>query len=219
MLSWETHGDGDEHIRLWRAFAVYEKQLFTEKMVTVCFMDHNKVKEWDESIKAPVLNRQEFVDIWEDKSGVDVSIRVDASTWFHTEKRQSIRSGAQGDSIAEHASAIWQDFDIALIMPEPYDDQRQYWFIIDTYMLRPNPDTHPERCFSAMDVVECRTPTSRLPSWWKRLFADMHRVRTHCRASYLDNFQQLTDSQKYALASAMYAYDATLQGLCSGCLH
>ena len=23
-----------------------------------------------------------------------------------------------GDSIAEHASAIWQDFDIALIMPE-----------------------------------------------------------------------------------------------------
>ena len=53
MLSWETHGDGDEHIRLWRAFAVYEKQLFTEKMVN--------------NIKAPVLNRQEFVDIWEDK--------------------------------------------------------------------------------------------------------------------------------------------------------
>ena len=44
MLSWETHSDGDEHIRLWRAFAVYEKQLFTEKMVTVCFMDHNKIK-------------------------------------------------------------------------------------------------------------------------------------------------------------------------------
>ena len=31
MLSWETHGDGDEHVRLWRAFAVYEKQLFAEK--------------------------------------------------------------------------------------------------------------------------------------------------------------------------------------------
>ena len=23
MLSWETNGDGDEHVRLWRAFAVY----------------------------------------------------------------------------------------------------------------------------------------------------------------------------------------------------
>ena len=39
MLSWETNGDGDEHVRLWRAFAVFEKQLFTEKMVTACFMD------------------------------------------------------------------------------------------------------------------------------------------------------------------------------------
>ena len=27
----------------------------------------------------------------------------------------------------------------------------------------------------------------------------------------MDNFQQLTDSQKYALASAIYAYDTTLQ--------
>ena len=133
MLSWETNGDGDEHVRLWRAFAVFEKQLFTEKMVTACFMDHNKIRDWDENIKAPVLNRQEFVDIWEDKSGVDVSMGVNASTWFDAERRQSILSGAQGDSIAEHASAIWQDFDIALIMPEPYYDQRQYWFRIDTY--------------------------------------------------------------------------------------
>ena len=80
-----------------------------------------------------MLNRQEFVDTWEDKSGVDVSMGVNASTWFDAERRQSILSGAQGDSIAEHASAIWQDFDIALIMPEPYYDQRQYWFRIDTY--------------------------------------------------------------------------------------
>ena len=47
MLSWETHGDGDEHVRLWRAFAVYEKQLFAENMVTVCLMDRNKIREWD----------------------------------------------------------------------------------------------------------------------------------------------------------------------------
>ena len=29
--------------------------------------------------------------------------------------------------------------------------------------------------------------------------------------SYVDNFQQLTDLQKYALASAIYAYDTALQ--------
>ena len=64
MLSWETHGDGDEHVRLWRAFAIYEKQLFTEKMVTACFMNHNKIKEWEDTINAPVLNRPEFAEIW-----------------------------------------------------------------------------------------------------------------------------------------------------------
>lgn len=90
MLSWEPAGDGDEHLRLWRAFAVYEKQLLTEKMVTACFMDHNKIKEWDDTINAPVLNRPDFAEIWEDKSGVAVSMGVDASTWFDAEKRQSI---------------------------------------------------------------------------------------------------------------------------------
>ena len=56
MLSWETNGDGDEHVRLWKVFAIYEKQLLTEKMVTACLMDHNKIKEWDDTINAPVLN-------------------------------------------------------------------------------------------------------------------------------------------------------------------
>ena len=80
---------------------------------------------------------------------------VDASTWLDAEKRQSILSGAQGDSIAEHASAIWQDFDIALIMPEPYYDQRQYLFKIDT-CASSEPRYTSGKVFSAMDVVECR---------------------------------------------------------------
>ena len=150
MLSWETNGDGDEHVRLWRAFAVYEKQLFTEKMVTACFMDHNKIRDWDENIKAPVLNRQEFVDIWEDKSGADVSMRVNASTWFDAEKRQSILSGAQaprfGKTLTSHRSC-----------PSP-TTTRDSIGSKSTLMRPPNTDTHPARCISAMDVAKCRAP-------------------------------------------------------------
>ena len=102
-----------------RGWAIYEKQLFAEKMVTACFMDPNKVAEWDGNIKASVLNQREFAEIWEDRGRIDVSMGVSASTWFDAERRQSIESGAQGDSIAEHASVTWQDFDVALTM-EPY---------------------------------------------------------------------------------------------------
>ena len=153
VLSWEPAGDGDEHLRLWRAFAVYEKQLFTEKMVSVCFMDPNRISEWDENIKVLTLSQQEFSEIWRDRGEVSVSMGVDASKWIDAEMRQNIQSGAQGDSIAEHASVIWQEFDVAMIMPEPYYDQRQYWFKMDTYaMPQTIPDTLPEKHSSVLDA-------------------------------------------------------------------
>ena len=78
---------------------------------------------------------------------------VDASRWIDAETRQNIQSGAQGDSIAEHASVIWQEFDVAMIMPEPYYDQRQYWFKMDTYaMPQTIPDTLPEKHSSVLDA-------------------------------------------------------------------
>ena len=133
VLSWDAYGHGDDRPMVHRGWAIYEKQLFAEKMVTVCFMDPSKVSEWDSNIKASVLNQREFAEIWEDRERIDVSMGVSASTWFDAERRRTIESGAQGDSIAEHASVTWQDFDVALIMPEPYYDQRQYWFRIDKY--------------------------------------------------------------------------------------
>ena len=76
----------------WRAFAVYEKQLLTEKMVSVCFMDPNR-------IRVPMLSQQEFSEIWEDRGEVSVSMGVDASKWIDAEMRQNIQSGAQGETV------------------------------------------------------------------------------------------------------------------------
>ena len=121
-----------------------------------------------------------------------------------------------GDSIAEHASAIWQDFDIALIMPEPYYDQRQYWSKIDTYASSEHRYTSGKVYF----CEGCREMQS--PEAFSRAvfqvggngFPQTCIGCAHTAAlkvqSYVDSFQQLADSQKYALASAIYAYD-TLQ--------
>ena len=157
------------------------------------------------------------MDTWEDKSGVDVSMGVDASTWFDAETRQSIVSGAQGDSIAEHASAIWQDFDIALIMPEPYYDQRQYWFKIDT-CASSEPRYTSGKVFFCDGCRGMQTPEAFRQAVFQVAGNGYSQICIGCAhtaalrvQSYVENFQQLTDSQKYALASAMYAYDTTLQ--------
>eukprot|EP00439_Symbiodinium_sp_Y106_P037929 s6310_g4.t1 len=115
-------------------------------MVSVCFMDPNR-------IRVPMLSQQEFSEIWEDRGEVSVSMGVDASKWIDAEMRQNIQSGAQGDSIAEHASVIWQEFDVAMIMPGPYYDQRQYWFKMDTYASNdPGCNTLPEKHSSVLDA-------------------------------------------------------------------
>ena len=100
LLSVDAHGDGDTHCKHLRAVcAIYEKKLFSEKMVAACFMDHNKIREWDENIKARTINRQDFVEIWKGTGGVDVSTTVSVENWVNAESRQRIQSGAQGDSI------------------------------------------------------------------------------------------------------------------------
>eukprot|EP00439_Symbiodinium_sp_Y106_P062179 s2485_g9.t1 len=165
-----------------RGWAIYEKQLFAEKMVTACFMDPNKVAEWDGNIKASVLNQREFAEIWEDRGRIDVSMGVSASTWFDAERRQSIESGAQGDSIAEHASVTWQDFDVALTM-EPYYDPDEY--ARATFLTGGNGYAHACIGCAHFDALT--------------------------NQSFLSGTNELVEWQRYSLASAMYAYDNFLQ--------
>ena len=187
--------------------------IVAEKMVTACFMDPNKVAEWDGNIKASVLNQREFAEIWEDRGRIDVLMGVSASTWFDAERRQSIESGAQGDSIAEHASATWQDFDVALIMPEPYYDQRQYWFKINKYASN--------ECLYALERTyfchECRN-TQDPDEYARATFLTGGNGYAHAcvgcahfdalkNQSFLSGTNELVEWQRYSLASAMYTCD------------
>ena len=54
-------------------------------MATACCMDRNKIKEWGEHIKARMINRPDFVEIWEDKSEVSVSTQLNIGQWFNAE--------------------------------------------------------------------------------------------------------------------------------------
>ena len=217
MLSWDAYGNGDERQMVYRGWAIYEKQLFTEKMVSVCFMDPTKVSEWDDNIKASILNQQGFAEIRDDRGRIDVSMRVSASTWFDAERRESIESGAQGDSIAEHASTIWQNFDVALIMPEPYYDQRQYWFKLDKYSstecryaLGKTYYCHSCRNTQDPDAYTCARFLTGGNGYAHACIGCAHfdALKTQ---SFISKTSELVEWQRYGLASAMYAYDHFLQ--------
>ena len=61
MLSWEAAGPGAGRQMVHRGWAIYEKQLFAEKMVTAWFHG-SKVNEWDGNIRGSVVNRREFAE-------------------------------------------------------------------------------------------------------------------------------------------------------------
>ena len=217
MLSWEADGHGDDRQMVHRGWAIYEKQLFAEKMVAACFMDPAKVNEWDGNIRGSVANRREFAEIWEDRGRIDVSMGVSASTWFDDERRQSIESGAQGDSIAEHASVTWQDFDVAMIMPEPYYDQRQCWFKIDKcasdeYRYALGKVYYCRDCRNTQDPDEYARATFRTGgNGYANACVGCAHFDALKNQSFIDGTRQLVEWQRYSLAAAMYAYDNFLQ--------
>ena len=137
-LSNETHGEGDNHVRFRRAFAVYEKQLFSEKMVTACFLDPEQLNKWNDNVSVQTISTANLVEICEDRTQVAFTTPIDVGQWFSQESIARIQSSAQSDGFAEHATVTWQEFDIAMTTPEPYYDQRHYWFKIDDYSSNSN---------------------------------------------------------------------------------
>eukprot|EP00439_Symbiodinium_sp_Y106_P039252 s2789_g4.t2 len=167
--------------------------------------------------KARTINRQDFVEIWEDEGGVDVSTEVSVEKWFNAGSRQRIQSGAQGDSIAEHASAIWQDFGIAMTTPEAYYDDRRYWFKMNTYASSTASFTKGKACFcegcSMTKNKERLEQANFLPTGngYPQLCIGCAHTAALRLQSHVENYRQLVQWQQYALACAMLAYNRSLQ--------
>ena len=46
-------------------FAVYEKQLFSEKMVTACFLDPEQLNKWNDNVSVQTISAANLVEICE----------------------------------------------------------------------------------------------------------------------------------------------------------
>ena len=102
-------------------------------------------------------------------------------------------------------------------MPESYYDQRQYWFKIDTYASSEHRYTS-GKVYFCDGCREMQSPEAFIQPVFQVGANGFPQICIGCAhtaalnvQSYVDNFQQLADSQEYALASAIYAYDTSWQ--------
>ena len=91
-LSNEQHGDGDNHIRFRRAFAIYEKQLFSEKMVMACLLNPEQLQKWNDEVSVQTISSPNLVQIWEDRTEITFTTPIDAGRWFNQESIARIQS-------------------------------------------------------------------------------------------------------------------------------
>ena len=216
-LSNEPHGEGDNHIRFRRAFAVYEKQLFSEKMVMAGLLNPEQLQKWNDNVSVQTISAPNLVQICEDRAQVTFTTPIDVGQWFSQENIARIQSGAQSDGFAEHASVTWQEFDIAMTTPEAYYDQRHYWFKIDDYSTNSNVSV-PGKVYFCPGCEEAKDINKFKASVYT---ASGNGYPTYCigcayvaalkNQTHFSNYDELESYHKYALACAVYVYDSSLQ--------
>ncbi|CAE7948322.1 unnamed protein product [Symbiodinium sp. KB8] len=211
-LSNEQHGNGDLHARFKRAFAIYEKQLFSEKMVSACFLNPDQIRRWDEDISIQTVSSPGLVQIWEDRTDIPFTTPIDARRWFNQESIARIQSSALSDGFAEPATVTWQEFDIAMTFPEAYYDQRHYWFKVDDYSTSSDVSVS-GRFYYCAGCEEMKDPEKYRQA---KFTESGHGFPSYCigcahfaalkRTYHYDKYEDLESYQKYSLACAVYAY-------------
>ena len=206
-----------KRLRFRRAFAVYEKQLFSEKMVTACFLNPDQLQKWNDEVSTQTISSPDLIQIWEDRTEVTFTTPIDAGRWFNQENIAQIQSGAQSDGFAEHASVTWQEFDIALTIPEAYYDQRHYWFRIDDYSTSSDvsvsgkiyfcPDCGDAKDLNRFKAAGFAASGNGYPAYC----IGCAYTAALKNQNHFSNYDELVSHHKYALACAIYVYDNNLQ--------
>ena len=114
-------------------FAVYEKQLFYEKMIAACYVNPQVLRNCQELMHTNAIEIPRFKDIWSDKTKLHFASTMDSGRWISSERLQTMEERTRNDETARRPGRMWQDFEVILQFPEPVHCPEQYWFKIDEY--------------------------------------------------------------------------------------
>ncbi|CAE7612094.1 unnamed protein product [Symbiodinium sp. CCMP2456] len=126
-----TEHEPQRHHR--RGFAVYEKQIFCEKLIAACFLSTQQLGTWEKTLHRKTTDIKRFTEICTDNTQAHVSSSVNLNSWIPLHKRRAIEEENRRVDMVRRPDVEWQNFDIALSIPEPSYSDEQRWFRIDDY--------------------------------------------------------------------------------------
>ncbi|CAE7749115.1 unnamed protein product [Symbiodinium sp. CCMP2456] len=116
-----------------RGFAIYEKQLFCEKMISACFLNTQQLVTWEKMLRRKTADIKRLTEICVYFTQLHFSSTVNLNAWVSRDRRRAIEEETRRDDVVRSPEVEWQNFDIALSVPEPTYSEEQYWFKIDDY--------------------------------------------------------------------------------------
>ncbi|CAE7480865.1 unnamed protein product [Symbiodinium sp. CCMP2456] len=198
-----------------RGFAVYEKQIFCEKMIAACFLNTQQLGTWEKMLHQKTTGIKRFTEICTDNTQVHVSSSVNLNSWIPLHKRRAIEEENRRVDLVRRPDVEWQNFDIALSIPEPSYSDEQRWFRIDDYSASDinawatTETFFCERCEQENRAsVFCRDSTSFAsgPQFPDRCMGCAYKNALYNSFYKIKDYREMRDSETYALACARYLY-------------
>ncbi|CAE7237302.1 unnamed protein product, partial [Symbiodinium sp. CCMP2456] len=197
-------------------FAVYEKQIFCEKMIAACFLNTQQLGTWEEMLHRKATDIKRFTEICTDNTQVHVSSSVNLKSWIPLHKRRAIEEENRRVDMVRRPDVEWQNFDIALSIPEPsYSDEQRWLFRIDDYSTSDinawatTETFFCERCEQEKSAsVFCRDSTSFAsgPQFPDQCMGCAYKNALYNSFYRIKDYREMRDSETYALARARYLY-------------
>ena len=104
----------DPHHHHHRAFAVYEKRLFYEKMIAACYVDPQVLRRCQELMHSKAIEIPRFKDKGSDKTRLHFASTMDSSRWISSERLQAMEEETRRDETTRRPGRMWQNFEVIL---------------------------------------------------------------------------------------------------------
>ena len=185
-------------------------------MIGACYVNPQVLLKCQILLHSKAIEIPRFKDIWSDRTKLNFASTADSGTWISSERRQAMEEETRRDTSARRPGRMWHDFQMILQFPEPIYCLEQYWFKIDEYSAQRLGNAGKDgkvffcpKCEEEKrEVIFCRAQTdfSNDRSFPSQCIGCTYKNAHHTTYCKVQNYAELRDKEKYALACAYYIY-------------